>query len=128
MDKSSAAEVVSTREFFAGFLPAALASHRDAALAMRGSICVNVHGEGSWVVRFDADGAQVEEGLALDAELVVTFSAARFAELLRGEALDPEADDPICLGDTAMLERLGRLLMPPARGGVAARVAFAKVA
>jgi hypothetical protein len=58
----------------------------------------------------------------LDADLVVTFSVAGFAALMAGEALDPDSSEPICMGDESLLDKLGRLIVAPSQGAVAARL------
>lgn len=91
----------------------------------RGVVCIIVHGAGAWTLRFgDAKAADaVTERIDLDADLVVTWSEAQFAQLLGGSP-DPEAVKPIFLGDVKLLSQVGNLLMPPARGGLGARMMF----
>lgn len=122
----AAAKTITTREFFEEFIPAAVEAHEEMATTIEGSVCMIVQGEGAWTLRFMRGRLEVEEEIDFDADLVATFSAERFEDLLRGRSLDPDSEDPICLGDTTLLERLGRVLSPPSRGGLGAQLAFRK--
>ena len=89
------------------------------------TVCVIVHGVGAWIIRFGDAKAEnaIEDGIDFDADLVATWSEAQFDELLGGNP-DPESVVPITLGDPSLLGQLGTLLMPPARGGLGARMMF----
>lgn len=121
----SAEEARDPRVFFEAMLPAIIAQHRDAFDAGAGRLCLTVHGVGSWTLTFGdhrADDALVER-MDFDADLLLTFSAAGFAALLAGQPLDPQAGQFVYMGDMHLLGLLGRLLVPPARGGIGARLA-----
>ena len=53
------------------------------------------------------------EGADTNSDLVMVFNSGRAFELmLLGESV-PDADEPQCHGDPAMLERFGRILAEP---------------
>ncbi len=86
-----------------------------------GSVAVLVEGAGAWTVRLGE--ARVERDVDLDADCTAVFTLAAFRALLDGERR-PDKTRPVALvGDPRMLERLGALLVPAQRGGVAARLA-----
>lgn len=125
----SATHTVSTREFFEDYIPAAVELHDEmAATLLRGRLCFIVHGEGAWTLRFSRGEVEVVEEIDLDADLVVTFGPESFAAFKAGAGLDPESEDPICMGDAQLLVNLGRVLTPPQQGALNAQLAFRKVA
>jgi hypothetical protein len=112
-------------EFFGAMLPAIIATRRDLFDAAPGRLCVVVHGVGAWTITFGDHTSKtaVEPQLDFDADLVATFTPKGFETLLAGEALDVEHGEPVWMGDLKLLDRFGRLLVPPSRGGIAARIA-----
>ena len=112
------------REFFDGMLPTMISTRRDLFERSQGSICIVIHEEGAWTVKFgDSDSPfALQEGINLDADLVATFSKADFEGLLK-ESPDAGSLNPITIGNRELLSTLGHLMLPPARGGLAARIA-----
>lgn len=111
--------------FFNEALPDIIQQRAAAFDRASGSLCVVVHGAGAWTIRFGDHTLTnaLEEGLDLDADLVVTWSVPQFQSLIDG-APDHGALEPITMGDVSLLCHLGTLLIPPARGGLGARLMF----
>ncbi len=124
----SAATNVTTREFFESYIPAAVELHDEmAATILRGSTCFIVHGEGGWTLRCARGQVEVSEEIDLDADLVIAFGPESFAAFKAGRGLDPDAEDPVCMGEPALLVSLGRVLSPPQQGALSAQLAFREV-
>lgn len=121
-DASSAS--LPTREFFSGMLPAIIAERAELFDRTDGSVCVMIHGVGQWTVRFGDHAAAdaVCDEADFDADLVLTWTDTQFQMLLSGQAADAEAVAPIFIGDISLLEKFGTLLVPPAKGGLGARM------
>lgn len=112
-----------TAVFFNEMLPTIIEEREDAFnRGGEGRISVLVHGVGAWTLSFgDAKHAcAVVPAPDFDADLVVTWTDAQFQRLLAGENGEDLA--PLHIGDTKLLERLGTLLQPPAKGGLGARM------
>ena len=113
-----------TREFFSGMLPAIIAERAELFDRTDGSVCVMIHEVGQWTVRFGDHAAAnaVSDEADFDADLVLTWTDAQFQSLLSGQAADTEALEPVFIGDISLLEKFGTLLVPPAKGGLGARM------
>lgn len=113
------------RTFFERALPDILKTRGMLFDRGRGVVCIIVHGAGAWTLRFGDHKAAnaIEETLDLEADLVVTWTVRQFEELFGG-APEPEAVRPVHMGDASLLSQLGNLLLPPARGGLGARMMF----
>jgi hypothetical protein len=111
-------------EFFEGMLPAVIAHRKDTFDAKKGVLSIAVHGVGEWTIRFGDHRAEdaISTGVELDADLVVAIDKDAFFKLLGGEKLTEKDRKPVTLGDPSLLDRLGRLLWAPARGGLGARL------
>ena len=112
------------KEFFTGMLPAIISARRDFFARTQGIICIVVHGEGAWTLQFgDPDSPlALQEGINLDADLVATFSSGDFEAILQG-SLESSSVKPVTIGNKELLSTLGHLMLPPARGGLAAQIA-----
>jgi hypothetical protein len=112
------------RFFFEEQLPRVIAARRDLFNTASGVVCVMVQGVGGWTVRFGDNRAPdaLSAEASLEADLVATWSADGFSRLLAGDTSDPAAIRPIHMGDARLLERLGSLMIPPARGALGARM------
>jgi hypothetical protein len=109
-----------TRAFFDEDLPRLMAARAELFNQQHGVLSVIVEGVGAWTLRFGdhaAEGA-LTPGAVLDGDLLLGFDAECFVRLLEGDA----GVRPVVLGDARLLERLGRLLLPAARGGLGARL------
>lgn len=87
----------------------------------QGSLGVIVEGAGSWTITFGdaaAETALLEE-VDVEADCLAVWTVAGFAGLLQGEVNAPNA----IIGDEKLLQKLGALLQPAARGGLGARLA-----
>lgn len=114
------------RTFFDDVLPRVIASRADVFDRAEGTVCVMVQGAGAWTLRFGdhaAAGALKAEA-SLEADLVATWAPDAFTRLLDADDSEPETLRPVYLGDARLLEKLGALLVPPARGGLGARMMF----
>lgn len=111
------------RHFFEVELPAVIAARAELFSASRGSISVHVQDAGAWTLVFGDPraAAALQAEARLDTDLVVICSAPLFADVLAG-GRDLAGTRPVALGDTRLLERLGMLLLPTARGGLGARL------
>jgi hypothetical protein len=106
--------------FFATHLPRAATHHKDLFAKTAGKVSIMVEGAGAWTLTFGTDPAScVSEMADPDADLLCVWMLPAFAQLLDGKAAPPVA----CVGDEKLLERLGALLVPPAQGGMNARLA-----
>lgn len=111
--------------FFNEALPDLIQQRSAAFNKASGSLCIIVHGAGAWTLRFGDHTLTnaLEDGLDLDADLVVTWSEAQFQSLIDG-APAHGALEPITMGEVGLLTHLGTLLTPPAKGGLGARLMF----
>ena len=112
-------DVPGIEEFFEELLPAAIARQPQNFNAVEATISINVHRVGAWSIYFGdhLDPDAVEEGLDLEADLIVTFTEEGFEEVLAGD-FPEDPNEPLLLGDPTLLERFGRLLLPPVKGGL----------
>jgi len=110
------------RAFFDIALPAVIALRNELFDRAQGSLSLLVEGAGGWCVRFGdhTSSDAVVEDPSLDADCVAIFTTPSFVTLLDGKRPD---DVPVVMGDTSLLERLGQLLIEPAKGGLGARLA-----
>lgn len=110
--------------FFDEQMPRVIAARRDLFDQSAGVVSVLVEGAGGWTVTFGdhASADAMTSSPTLDADLVVVWGVPQFLRVLEGDARDLAAVRPVTLGDTKLLERLGSLLLPPARGGLGARL------
>lgn len=111
------------RAFFDEQLPGVIRGRGELFQASQGRVSIQVQEVGAWTIRFGdaaADDAITNE-LELDADLVLVFSPASFANILSG-SVQNQQERPVVLGDLKLLERLGSLMLPTARGGIGARL------
>lgn len=111
------------REFFEEKLPSVIRGRPDLFLSSQGNISIQVQNVGAWTLRFGdahADDAITSE-FDIEADLLLVFSAPSMAAILAGSAQN-EHEKPIVFGDLKLLERLGSLMLPAAKGGVGARL------
>jgi len=101
--------------FFNTLLPEIIKERAHLFASIRGSIAFIIEGEGMWTVRFANFAQPLVNDAAFDADLVMTFRRGAFSQLLDGDAIDLDRD-VVCLGDTEIFSRFGRLLVEPARG------------
>jgi hypothetical protein len=116
-------DAVDVHEFFDDVLPRVIEARADLFDHGQGRICFIVHGHGAWTIAFGDHGSPTAlvAGIDLEADLVASFSGPAFLALLTGSA-DPSEPKPVVLGNAALLERFGALLIPAARGGLGARL------
>ncbi len=109
-----------TRAFFEEDLPRLIQARAELFDQQRGVLSLIVEGVGAWTLRFGDHAAAdaLVPGAVLDGDLLLGFEAEGFVRLLEGDA----AVTPVVLGDARLLERLGGLLLPAARGGLGARL------
>lgn len=114
------------RAFFDDVLPRVILARGDIFDQAEGTVCVMVQGAGAWTLRFGDHGsdAALRAEASLDADLVATWAPEAFVRILDADTTDAAALKPVFLGDARLLERLGTLLVPPARGGLGARMMF----
>jgi hypothetical protein len=112
--------IETTREFFEERLPALFAARPDLVGRSPAKITVFVQGAGQWTLTLSSSPSIVDRP-DLDADLIVTWTADQFAQVLTGEAVPPA----VSMGDQSRLETLGCLMLPPARGGLGARLMVA---
>ena len=114
---------IGTQRFFSDALPAVIEMRAALFDRAQGRVCIIVHGVGAWTITFGdhKSPTALVPALELEADLVCTWSADQFDLLLSGNASDPEQLKPIALGDVRLLQKVGNLLQPPAKGGVGAR-------
>lgn len=112
------------RRFFDEQLPRVVVSRRDLFDRTQGTVSVLVEGAGAWTVTFGDSASEraVQARQTLEADLVLVWSAGAFLRVLEADTSDPAAIRPLALGDTKLLSRLGSLLLPPAQGGLGARL------
>lgn len=112
------------RRFFDEQLPRVIVGRRDLFDRTQGVVTVLVEGAGGWTVTFGdhASPDAVAARPTLEADLVLVWRVAAFLRLLDGDASDPVAVRPVSVGDLKLLGRLGSLLLPPAQGGLGARL------
>ena len=127
-DKQKARSILEAQDprvFFSELLPDIIALRHDIFDRARGVLSITVQGSGSWTLRFGDHRSKnaLKEHLDFAADLVVTFSSESFRRLLGGEPLDDKLSQIVWLGDKGLLELFGRLLVEPAKGGLAARLA-----
>ncbi len=113
---------VDTMTFFERALPAVIEKRSLLFDRNRGSVCIIVHGVGAWTLRFGDHAAPdaLSAELSLEADLVLTWSQDVFESLVSGTFSSAEELVPVAMGDTALVEKVGNLLMPAAKGGVGA--------
>lgn len=109
--------------FFELALPRRIQEHPVLFDSVAATVSISVHGVGAWTVRFGDHTAPsaLEAKLDLDADLVLSLTEAQFAGLFDAE--QPRASAPAFVGNTKLLGILGRLVQPPAKGGLGARLA-----
>jgi hypothetical protein len=108
------------RDFFDRLLPAAMTQRGSALAAKEGAIGFIIPGAGEWILTLGGN-AGLQEGSPLDADLVLMFSPAAFDGLLKGDV--PKVGQGFAVdGDIGLLETIGHLLSPPAKGGLGARL------
>lgn len=112
------------RRFFHEQLPRVILGRRDLFDRTQGKVSVLVEGAGAWTVTFGDHASEraVEARETLEADLVLVWSVSGFLRLLDGDTSDSAAIKPVALGDAKLLSRLGSLLVPPAQGGLGARL------
>lgn len=110
--------------FFEEQLPRVIAGRRDLFDQSAGKVSVLVEGAGGWTLTFGdhSAGDAITPTPTLDADLVVVWALPDFLHVLDGAPSTGASARPVALGDTKLLERLGALLLPPARGGLGARL------
>ncbi len=110
--------------FFDEQLPRVIAGRRDLFDQSKGVVTVLVEGAGGWTVTFGDHAAPeaVSASATLEADLVVVWPVPAFLRVLDGQARDVDAVRPLTVGDRKLLGRLGSLLLPPAQGGLGARL------
>lgn len=108
------------RDFFERLLPAAMAQRGSALAAKEGSVGFIIPGAGEWVLTLGGAGGLME-ATPIDADLVLMFSPTAFDGLLKGDV--PQLGQGFAVdGDVGLLETIGHLLSPPAKGGLGARL------
>jgi hypothetical protein len=107
--------VVTPDRFFLAGLPAMIARQLEAFSLMRGVAVFHV-GERAWTVRFGDLERPVDDEIAADPDLEVSFSEPAFGAFL-DETLDLGAalgsGELRVVGDASILGHLGVLLQPP---------------
>ncbi len=103
--------------FFLQVLPRRMLDHLRFYLTLSGSISFAIADEGAWTVELGEIDSPITEGFMDEAELRLWFSREAFDELMDG-TLDVRArvacHDVYAVGKVELLEKLGRLLAPPA--------------
>lgn len=110
--------------FFDEQLPRVIAGRRDLFDRTAGTVSVLVEGAGGWTVTFGdhtSERALVPEP-TFEADLVLVWTVGAFLRVLDADTSDTAAIRPLALGETKLLGRLGSLLLPPAQGGLGARL------
>lgn len=112
------------RRFFNEQLPRVVLSRRDLFDRSQGTVSVLVEGAGAWTITFGdhASPQAVQARETLEADLILVWPVAGFLRLLDADTSEPAAIRPVALGDAKLLNRLGSLLLPPAQGGLGARL------
>lgn len=112
------------RRFFDEQLPRVVLSRRDLFDRTQGTVSVLVEGAGAWTITFGDHASEraVEARQTIEADLVLVWTAGAFLRVLDADTSDPAAIRPVALGDTKLLGRIGSLLLPPAQGGLGARL------
>lgn len=117
----SHSEGVSTvRAFFEERLPSLFAARPDLVGRNHATITVFVQGAGQWTLKLGSSPS-ITNRPDLDADLIVTWTTEQFVAVMTGEAVPP----PVAMGDLSRLQALGCLMLPPARGGLGARLMVA---
>lgn len=111
------------REFFEEKLPGVIRGRPELFVASQGNISIQVQDVGAWTIRFGDANAEdaIRDEFDLEADLLLVCSAPSMAAILAGNAQNEHAK-PIIFGDLKLLERLGSLMLPAAKGGVGARL------